>query len=347
MSTTMPLELPALLRALPKAELHVHLEGSLRPQLLLALAARSRLKLPIADVSGFDRLYDYRNFRDFANALLLGVACLRTPQDFFDAVSDVGGMLAGQNVRYAEVTWGPQFYAGRCSLDDILDAMNAARLAVHDAGGPVLRWITDLVRSHPQPAAAAAAWASSPKARDGGVVALGLGGPEAGHPAAQFADVFARARAAGLPANPHAGESDGPASVWSTLESLQPTRIGHGVRSIEDPKLVAHLAATRIPLDINLTSNVRLGVVPSYEAHPAKRLLDAGCVVTLNSDDPVLFRTTMTDEYRHAIERCGFTLRDVVEASRTALRCSYLGEAEKSAMLVAFEAEFRRLGVAA
>jgi adenosine deaminase len=336
--------LEAYFHALPKAELHVHLEGSLPPALLLRLAERNRMRLPFAHPDDFAPLYRYRNFGDFSRALLLGVQCLRTLEDFFDAVIGLGRMLIRQNVRYAEVTWTPQFYLKRgFRLDAILAAMNQARRALEERHGLILRWIPDLVRSFPKPAADVAVWASSDSSRANGVVALGLGGPEEGHPAEQFAAVFAQARAMRLPANPHAGENDGPASVWATLKELQPTRIGHGVRAIEDPALVAHLAEAKVALEVCLTSNVRLGVYPSFEVHPVKQLLDAGCVVTLNSDDPVLFRTTLTHEYLRAVTQCGLTPAQVREAIVAALMVSYLDDPTKNRLIAEFRDEFARL----
>ncbi len=148
--------------------------------------------------------------------------------------------------------------------------MNQARRQLEERHGLILRWIPDLVRSYPKPALQVAAWASSDNALANGVVALGLGGPEAGHPAAQFAQVFAHARGRKLPANPHTGENDGPASVWSTLKELHPTRLSHGVRAIEDPALVAHLAQTKVALEVCLTSNLRLGIYPSYGGAPGQ-----------------------------------------------------------------------------
>lgn len=333
------------LRALPKAELHLHLEGSLRPELLLRLAQRNRLRLPFATPGAFFQRLRFREFRDFANVLLLGVACLRRPEDFFDAVTDLGAMLVAHNVRYAEVTWTPQFYLTRGpSLDEFLSAMNEARAALQSRAGLVLRWIPDIVRSHPGPAARIADWACSPEVRTAGVVAVGLGGPEAGHPASGLREVFERIRATGMPVNPHAGEGGGPDSVRDTLEALAPVRIGHGVRAAEDPELLAELARAGLPLEVCLTSNLRLGLFGSYAEHPLRQLLDAGCVVTLNTDDPVLFQTTLTDEYLKAVDYCGLDFDDVRRSILAALSASYLEPDERLALVAEFGAAFDRLG---
>lgn len=333
------------LLALPKAELHLHLEGSLRPELLLRLARRNRLRLPFETPDAYYQRLQYRDFRDFANTLLLGVACLRTPDDLFDAVADLGQMLVAHNVRYAEVTWTPQFYLNRGpSLDEFLAAMNSARASLQARTGLILRWIPDLVRSHPGPAARIAEWASSPEVRAAGVVAIGLGGPEAGYPASGLREVFDRVRAAGMPVNPHAGEGGGPDSVRDTLSALAPVRIGHGVRAAEDPTLLSHLARVGLPLEVCLTSNLRLGLFGSYAEHPLRRLLDVGCVVTLNTDDPVLFQTTLTDEYLKAVSYCGLDFDDVRRSILAALSASYLDADERFALVAEFGAAFESLG---
>lgn len=335
------------LKALPKAELHLHMEGSLSPRTLLRLADRNKLRLPFSVPEQFEAHYRYRSFRDFAAMLLLGVNCLRRPEDFHDAIVDLSAALLEQNVRYAEVTWTPQFYLNRgFPLDAILEAMDQASQQARSASGLQLRWIPDLVRSYPQPADRITRWAGSAGARAKGVVAMGLGGPESGFPASGFAAHFRTARALGLPANPHAGEGEGAASVRETIDHLQPSRIGHGVRASEDAGLVEWIARRALPLEVCLTSNVQLNVYSSYQAHPAKRLLDAGCVVTLNTDDPVLFQTTLTDEYFRAIVHAGFTPSDIRQVILNAVRASYMAAAEKATLLRQFEEEIERVGPA-
>lgn len=331
-------------KALPKIELHVHLEGSLRPEVLLRLAQRNHIRLPFCSPEEWRRLCDYRTFGDFAKVLLMGVYCLRRPEDFFDVATDMGTHMAEQNILYSEVTWTPQFYLDRdCSLDSILDALNEARAQTKARFGVETRWIPDLVRSYPRPAWAITNWASRAESRRGGIVALGLGGPEIGHPASDFAAQFRRARTVGLHANPHAGECMGPESIWETMQHLHPSRLGHGVRAIEDPTLVAFLAARAIPLEICVTSNIRLGIFPSYDEHPVKRLIDAGCRVTLNSDDPALFQTTLTEEYVHTVTRCGLSVKDLQRTITNALSASYLPEDEKAVMRMTLQRAFDML----
>lgn len=333
------------IRAMPKAELHLHLEGALRPATILRLAARNRLKIPFAAAAEIEaRQGNFRNFQEFIPALLLGVECLRRPEDFRDAVLALAGELAGQKVRYAEVTWVPQFYRRLgLPLDRLLAGLNAGRREAEKLWGLELRWIVDLVRSVPGPAAAVTAWAASAEARAGGVVALGLGGPEATHPAGPFAVHFRRARELGLPANPHAGEGGGPESIRAALDLLGAARIGHGVRAVEDPPLLAELAARKVTLEVCPTSNLRLGLYPSYADHPLARLVAAGCAVTINSDDPALFRTTLSEEYLHAVADCGLTLSELQETVVNAVAGSHLPEPQRREMAASFLAEFRRL----
>ena len=329
---------------MPKAELHVHLEGSAEVDTLLRLAARNAIALRREEIEAARRPGAYRSFDHFARALLMTVRCLRDLDDFAELAYRHGAAMQRQNIRYAEITWTPQLYGHlRLPLDAILEALNAGRAKAREEWGVEMRWIPDLVRSFPRPALKVQAWAASPAARDGGVVALGLGGPEKEDLAPEIREAFARARAAGLPANPHAGEGAGPASVWSALRDLSAVRIGHGVRAIEDPALVAHLAEHQVPLEVCPTSNVLLQVFPSYEAHPLKRLAAAGCCVTVNSDDPALFGSDLCGEYRHAVDDCGLTLQELEASVLTAVAGSHLPTAERETMLSRFRAEFAAL----
>jgi aminodeoxyfutalosine deaminase len=339
-----PKVLQAAVKALPKVELHVHLEGSVPPELMLSLARRNRLKLPFDQPSQFRPQRPYGNFREFADRLLLVVHCLRQPQDFHDAVIVLGERLAQQNVVYAEVTWTPQFYLTRVeSLDTLFAAMNLARARLKARWGLELRWIADLVRSYPAAANRVAQWASGPSTRASGMVALGLGGPEADHPAQAFEAVFRAARSRGLPANPHAGEGAGPDSVWQTLQALDPTRIGHGVRAIEDPVLVQHLANRALPLEVCLSSNVQLGLYPSLAEHPLRRLVEGGCKVSINTDDPVLFGTTLGREYLHAMRDCGMDMAFVRQQVLDALQSSYLEDLDKQRLIAECRRRFQWL----
>ena len=336
-------ELQRYLMALPKAELHVHMEGSISPQMLLRLAEKNKLKLPFSSAQQCEQLYTYNSFQDFVDILLLGVFCLRNVEDFYEVILDMGTGMAQNNIQYAEITWTPQFYLNRgYALNDILRAMNEARRVLAIRSGLEIRWIPDIVRSRPQPASAIAAWAATKEAREAGVVALGLGGPEAGYPASNFSVPFQYAQQAGLCANPHAGEGTGPESIWQTIKELKPSRIGHGISAIDDLRLVSYLVREALPLEVCLTSNGKLGIC-NYDSHPLKQFIDAGCVVTLNTDDPVLFQTTLAREYAIAIEKCGLSIEDIKNSILKALAVSYLADCDKSRMVKSFMMQFEEL----
>lgn len=336
--------LKSYIRAMPKVELHLHLEGAIGPETLLILGERNGIELPFETADELRAPRHYANFEDFARVLLMHVRCLRRPEDLGFAVYRLGADLAAENVRYAEVTWTPQLYlGGGLSPDVLLDAMNDGRARARADFGVDLAWIPDLVRSVPAPADRIGRWACAKYARDNGVVALGLGGPEMGNPPELFEAVFRRAWEAGLPAVPHAGEKAGAQSIRGALTTLKAVRLGHGVRAIESPSLVRYLADRQIPLEVCPTSNIRLRVFPSYAAHPLGQLMDAGCAVTINSDDPALFGTSLSDEYLHAIQDCGLTLAQLEAAALRALEASFLAESRKSSMLEAFRKEYGQL----
>lgn len=338
--------LASFIRDMPKVELHVHLEGAVKAETLLALAERNQIALPFNTADDIRRSYRFRSFQDFAKALLMVIGCVRKPEDLSFLVRRLGEDLHRQNIRYAEVTWTPQLHAHLgCPAAETLAALNEGRHEVEKRHNLTIRWIPDLVRSYPGPALKVQAWAASAEARARGVVALGLGGPETETIPPQIQEAFRRARAAGLPANPHAGEAAGPKSVWLALRNLNAVRIGHGVRAIEDEQLIDYLVEKHVVLEVCPTSNVALGHYPGYDRHPLRRLIEAGCQVTINSDDPALFGSDLTSEYGRAIDDCAVTLEQLETCVMTAVRASYLADSEKAAMAGAFEAEITRLRV--
>ncbi len=330
--------------SLPKVELHLHLEGALSPEFALGLAQKHRIPLPFKDLATFFKPASYANFAAFANRILFNAHCLRNPRDFEDAAFAVGELIHTSRVRYAEVMWTPQLYLNRpLGLDGILAALDRGRARVREAFGIELRWITDLVRSYPGPAVQIAKWACLPQSRARGVVALGLGGPEANHPARPFAACFEHAARNGLGRNPHAGENDGPASIVETLDLLKPDRIAHGIRAVEDPSLMARIAEQGVVLDICPSSNIRLGVRPDYAQLRLDRLREAGCRITLNTDDPTLFATDLNQEYRIAMEHCGLDAAAVGECIATAVEAARLDGDAKDRLRAEILPEVARL----
>jgi adenosine deaminase len=332
------------LRAMPKVELHIHLEGSIQPETLLELARKNNIKLPASDVDGLREWYTFRDFDHFIEIFITCCSCLRNPDDFTRIAVEYGRRMAAENIRYAEVTWTPATHVREdLPFEQILGGINAGREQARQMWGVEMRWISDISRCFPQTSEPVVQWLTSPAALSGGVVALGLGGPEVGWPPELFETAFAVARSKGLHSNPHAGETVGPESVWGALRALKAERLGHGVRSIEDPELVTYLAQQQIPIEVNPTSNLCLGVYSSYADHPLRRLLEAGVCVTINSDDPALFNTTLVDEYLHAVQDCGLSLKQVEQATLNAVHASYLPAPEKKAMMESFRQDFERL----
>ncbi len=330
-------------RRMPKAELHVHLEGSIRPGTLLRLAQRNGVDLPAQDVEGLRDFYRFRDFAHFVDVYVTVTGCLCTPEDYRLVAYEFGSDCARQNIRYAEVTFtiGTNMKTTGMPWQSILDGLNAGRAQARADFGVDWRWVLDISRDNPETQDRVCEIVLS--ARDRGTVALGLGGTEADFPPQMFQRSFDRARQARLPRVPHAGEMAGPASIWSALRLLHADRLGHGVRSIEDGALVEYLREHRVPLEICPTSNVCLGVYPSYEAHPLRRLWDAGLLITINSDDPALFNADLNREYQVLIDHFGFGVEDLARASLNGVRASLLPEPEKKRLEAAFSAQIAQL----
>jgi aminodeoxyfutalosine deaminase len=306
---------------LPKAELHVHHVGSARPETVARLAERH----PDAGVpQGIEALRDFYTFQDFGHFIdvyLAVVALLRTPEDIHLLTYEVAEGLAAQQVRYAELTMTP-FTSVRMgiSIEAYTEAIEDARRAAERDHGIVLRWIYDI----PGEAGLDSADATIGYAIDHGpesLIGFGLGGPEVPRP--PFKPHFDRARAAGLRSLPHAGESTNAQSVWDALDSLGAERIGHGIRSIDDPRLLERLVAERIPLEVCPTSNIATRCVENLAEHPLRALRDAGVVVTVNSDDPPMFGTTLNREYEIAADLLDLDELGLAELATTAVDVSY------------------------
>jgi aminodeoxyfutalosine deaminase len=332
-----------LIKAMPKVELHVHLEGSIRPATLLTLADRNGVPLPAKDMEGLRSFYSFTDFDHFIQVYLTISACLQTVADFELIAYEFGADMHRQNIRYAEVTFTPHTNVTNTGLnfETIMDGLNAGRERARVDFGVEFRWVLDIVRNVPDSRMQVAEWAAS--ALEQGVVGFGLGGTEKGHPPEWFADAFNVAREAGLHSVPHAGETAGPDSVWGAIRSLKAERLGHGVRSIEDPSLVDFLGQKQIPLEVCPTSNLCLGAYPSYEEHPIRQLVDKGLYVTVNSDDPPMFNTDLNREYQALVDYLAFSQSELEQLSLNALRASYLPEDRKQRMEREFQSEFTRL----
>jgi adenosine deaminase len=330
-------------RRLPKAELHVHLEGAIRPETLLRLAERHRFPLPAQDLDGMRDFYRFRDFLHFIEVYTTICKCLQTPDDFYLVTKEFLAYQASLNVRYCEtfIALG-HFIRQEADLGAIVDAITQARREGLRDMGVRMELLADISREMGAEFGERTA-REVVKIKDRGILGIGIGGAEAEFPPEWFEGAFRIAREAGMRVVAHAGEAAGPASVWGAFKALGAERIGHGVRSIEDPALVAHLADRQVPLEVCPTSNIRLGIYPDYAHHPLKRLFDAGCLVTLGSDDPPMFETDLVHEYEVAETEFGFTRDELVELSLNGIRASFLSEAEKRDYLSRFQQEIAEI----
>jgi adenosine deaminase len=326
-----------LIRRLPKAELHLHLEGSIQPELALRLAARHGLSLPggEAGVEGLRQQYQFTSFNDFLRLYLALSRCLMDAEDFTTITVDLARELAAQNVRYAEVTVTPMTHVARgVPGDELLAGLAEGRARAREEHAVELAWVFDIIGNQADRAEPTLELAL--RGQEQGVVGLGLSAPESLEWSLEpFTPLFARARDKGLHSLPHAGEHAGPESIWAALRYLGAERLGHGVRCLEDPSLVQYLAEKRVPLEVCPSSNVSLGVCSDLDHHPLPRLLAAGLAVTLASDDPPLFSTTLTDEYLRCAARFSWSAEQILSLAAAGFEHSLLPPESKRAWLSA------------
>ncbi|MBV2363872.1 adenosine deaminase [Streptomonospora nanhaiensis] len=327
--TTPGLDTEAFIRALPKVELHVHLEGSMRPELLLRLARKHGVSTLPGTLEEVRDWYAFRDFPHFVDVYLASVHTLVDEEDFALLAADVAARLAEQNVRYAEVHVSLYGHLMRgVPARTVFDGIEHGRREAEREHGIRLRWIPDYPSDYGPEVAEQTLDAVLAEAPDS-VVGFGVGGIEA--PFAPVAHLFARAREAGLHSLPHAGEHGGPERVREALDLLAAERIGHGIDAMRDPELVARLAAEQVPLDVSPTSNLRTGAITAIGDHPLPRMIEAGLLVTLNSDDPTMFGTDLTNEYRTAAG-LGLDAAALAALARNGVAASYLEEPAKRAL---------------
>ncbi|MER7168053.1 adenosine deaminase [Micromonospora sp. NPDC000207] len=332
-------DLPTFIAGLPKVELHVHHVGSASPRIVAELAARHEGNSPVpADP---DALADYFAFRDFAHFIevyLSVVDLVRDPEDVWLLTHEVARELARQQVRYAELTVTPYSHVRRgIPAPAFCEAIEDARRRAQADFGVALRWCFDIPGEAGLPAAEQTLRIALQERPDG-LVSFGLGGPEIGVPRPQFKPYFDEARAAGLRSVPHAGETTGPETIWDALRELGAERIGHGISAVDDPDLLRHLAERRIPLEVCPTSNVRTRAVASLADHPLPRLVEAGVPVTINSDDPPMFGTTLDDEYAVAARLLDLDPAGVADLARAGVAASFLAGPEQDRIIAEIDA---------
>ena len=331
--------LPALLRAMPKAELHIHIEGSLEPELIFKLARRNGVALAYPSVDALRAAYAFTNLQSFLDIYYAGASVLRKEEDFYDLAMAYFERAAADNVVHAELFFDPQTHTDRgIPFNAVIDGLSRACAQAAKLYGIDASLILCFLRHLPEDAALATLEEALPH-RDK-FIGVGLDSGERGNPPEKFARVFARAGEVGLHRVAHAGEEGPSAYVQAALDVLQAERIDHGVRCLEDPALVARLARERIPLTVCPLSNVKLRVYPDLARHPLKTLLDAGICATVNSDDPAYFGGYVNRNFIAAFDALPLGPHEAYALARNSFEASFVADDRKRHWIAALDAAF-------
>ena len=331
--------LPALLRAMPKAELHIHIEGSLEPELIFALARRNGVALPYASIETLRAAYAFTDLQSFLDIYYAGASVLIEEADFFDMAMAYFARAAADHVVRAELFFDPQTHTDRgIAFATVINGLSRACAQARVVHGIDASLILCFLRHLSEEAAFATLEQALPF-RDR-FIGVGLDSGERGNPPEKFARVFARCRELGLHLVAHAGEEGPPAYIVSALDVLHVERIDHGVRCLEDPALVARLARDRVPLTVCPLSNVKLRVFPDLGRHPLKALLDAGIRATVNSDDPAYFGGYVDRNYSEAFAALPLDARDAYTLAHNSFTASFADAAQKQRWIAALDAAF-------
>lgn len=319
------------LNALPKAELHVHVEGTFEPALIFEIAERNGVRLPYSGVDALRAAYDFTNLQSFLDVYYAGMSVLRTERDFYDLAIAYLRRAASQCVRHAEIFFDPQAHLARgVAFDVVVDGLVQALLDGEREFGTTSRLIMCFLRDLPEASAMDVLDLALRTRNRGRIVAVGLDSTELGNPPSKFARVFERAHAEGFFAVAHAGEEGPPAYVTEALDVLKVSRIDHGVRCMEDAGLVDRLRRERVPLTVCPLSNVKLHVVARLSDHPLKRMFDAGLLVTVNSDDPAYFGGYLGENYAQTAAALGLSAVEVAALARYSFEASFLDPAART-----------------
>ncbi|MDA3646563.1 adenosine deaminase [Saccharopolyspora indica] len=321
---------------LPKAELHLHIEGTIEPELVFGLARRNGVELPFATVDDLRRRYVFDDLQSFLDLYYLSMAVLRTAQDFTDLTDAYLARAREQGVRHAEIFFDPQAHVSRgVPLAEVVTGLTESLRTSRERFGISTRLIACFLRDL-GPQEALATWETlQPHLEQ--IDGIGLDSAEVGHPPQLFEPVFTRARDAGLHVVAHAGEEGPPEYVWQAIDVLGVERVDHGIRSVEDAALLKRLADDRTPLTVCPLSNVRLRCVPELSQHPLPRLLDAGVLVTINSDDPSYFGGYVGENFTALQEALKLDDSVLRQFAADSFRASFLPEAERDALIAEIE----------
>jgi adenosine deaminase len=322
----------AFIRNMPKAELHIHIEGSLEPELMFELAERNGLALRFQSVEQVRKAYQFSDLQSFLDIYYEGAGVLLKEQDFYDMTWAYLGRAHAQNVRHAEIFFDPQTHTERgVDFSVVIDGIHQALVNAERELGLSSRLIMCFLR-HLSAEAAMQTLNQALPFRDR-IIAVGLDSSEVGHLPEKFTAVFDEARAKGFLTVAHAGEEGPPQYIWQALDLLKVSRIDHGVRCVEDPKLVQRLAAEQVPLTVCPLSNVKLRVFDTIEQHNLKELLDLGLCATANSDDPAYFGGYVNENFLAAHKGLGLQRDDLHRLARNSFHASFIDEQRKRALL--------------
>jgi adenosine deaminase len=333
------MDYPALIKEMPKAELHLHIEGTLEPELMMQLAKRNGIRIPYDSVEEVRRAYEFTNLQSFLDIYYAGAAVLQTRQDFHDLTYAYLERAAADNVRHVEIFFDPQTHTERgIAFTTVLDGIYGALKASEAELGITFRLILCFLRHLSADEAMATLKLALPhKAR---LHAVGLDSSEVGNPPSRFTRVFDRARDAGLLTVAHAGEEGPPEYIREALDLLKVRRIDHGVRCLEDPELVERLVTEQIPLTVCPLSNIKLRVFDTLEQHNLAQLLDAGLCVTVNSDDPAYFGGYIGDNFLQVQKALGLDASKLQTLARNAFTASFLCQDDIDGHITAVDAVF-------
>ncbi len=322
----------SFIRSLPKAELHVHIEGTLEPEMMVALAERNGIELPFGSVEEVRAAYEFSDLQSFLDIYYQGAAVLVTEQDFYDLMFAYLERAVDDGVRRSEIFFDPQTHTERgIAFRVFMEGFTRAMDEAEDRWGISAALIMCFLRHLPGEAAIGT-WLEAEPFTDR-IVGVGLDSGEVGNPPEWFSEAYALARAAGLHSVAHAGEEGPPAYITGALDSLGAERVDHGVRCDEDPALVERLVREQIPLTMCPLSNVKLRVFDRLEDHNLKRLLDQGVRVTINSDDPAYFGGYLLDNYVATAEALNLSREDLVTLARNSIEAAFLGSEDKAVLL--------------
>jgi adenosine deaminase len=335
--------LPALLRSMPKAELHMHIEGSLEPELIFALAQRNGVALPYVTVQELRRAYDFTNLQSFLDIYYAGASVLLTEQDFYDMAWAYLLRAQADNVLHTEMFFDPQTHTARgVAMETVINGLHRACIDAKDKLGVSALLILCFLRHLSEDDAFATLEQALPF-RDK-FVGVGLDSSEVGHPPEKFAKVFARCRALGFHLVAHAGEEGPPEYVWTALDLLKVERVDHGVQSSKDPALMKRLAQDHIPLTVCPLSNLKLCVFPTLAQHNLGALLDAGLMATVNSDDPAYFGGYVNENFTQTFAATGLTAQHAYTLARNSFEASFVDAAAKQGFIARLDEAFERAG---